>query len=124
MINFNYKNWGHALASFFKTAAADAKAVAAKSEVVVEKIEGDKTVIEGVSAAIATGVAPGSAPVVIGIEDAAFAVLGAFDKALKDGGLAAEKNFIAAGIDQTAIDSAKAVGAQSVTFYNLIKSKV
>ena len=118
-MTLNFKNIPHALATFFKAAVAEAK----KAEVGIEKIESEKAVIEGVSSAIATGIAPGSAGAVITIEDAGFALLGAVDAALKSGNAAAEQKLLNAGLDQQAIDAVKAVGVQSKAIYTLVKAK-
>jgi len=89
---------------------------------VIEGAEADKTVIEGVSAAVATAVQPGSAVPVVGIEDAGFALLGSVDAVLKSGDAAAEQKLLDAGLDVNAIKAAKAVGSQSKTFYNVVTS--
>lgn len=120
MISLNFNNVSHALASFFKTAAADAKKIVTKADVVIQKVEGDKSVIEGVSAAIANGVAPGSAAAIVPIEDAGFALLGCVDAALKSGGAAAEQKLLDAGLDATAIANVKAVASASQAFYGLV----
>ena len=60
MISFNFKNLPHALATFFKTAAADVKKAIPVIENAIEKVEGEKTVIEGVSGAVANAIAPGA----------------------------------------------------------------
>lgn len=122
MISFNFKNLGHALATFFKTAVADAKKAAVVADAGIEKVDADKTVIEGVSGIVAGAVAPGSAPAVLDAENAAFAVLGSIDAAIKAEGSAAEQKLLDAGLDAGAINAAKAVGASSQTFYNVVKS--
>lgn len=122
MISFNFNNLQHALATFFKTAAADVKKAIPVIESAIEKAEGDKTVIEGVSAAVANAIVPGSATPVITIEDAGFALLGSVDAALKSGDAAAEQKLLEAGIDVQAINAVKAVGTQSQTFYRIVTS--
>jgi hypothetical protein len=122
MFNLNFKNVGHALATFFKTAAADAKKIAVAADADIQKVEADKTKIEAVSAGVAAAVAPGSETAVISVEDAAFAVLGSIDAAIKDGGAAAEQKLLDAGLDSTAIAAVKAVGTASQTFYSVVKS--
>ncbi len=114
----SFKNIPHALATFFKAAA---KALP-KIESGIEKIEGDKQVVEAVSDVAANAIAPGSAAAVNVIEDAGFAVLGAVDNALKAGGAAAEQKLLDAGLDQAAIDAVKAVGVQSVAVYTAAKA--
>lgn len=120
MINFSFNNLGHSLASFFKTAYADVKKVGMAAENEIPKIEAAKPIVERVTAAAADTFAPGSQAVVVTIEDAAFAVLGAVDAALKSGGDAAQQHLLDAGLDQTAIDAVKAVGNNSKTFYQLV----
>jgi hypothetical protein len=122
MISFNFNNLPHALATFFKTAAADVKKAIPVIENAIEKAEGEKTVIEGVSAAVANAVQPGAAVPVVTIEDAGFAVLGSIDAALKSGDAAAEQKLLDAGIDVNAINAVKAVGSQSQTFYKIVTS--
>jgi hypothetical protein len=118
----SFKNIPHALATFFKAAAQKIKDDAPKVEAAIEKIEGDKQVVEAVSGVVATAIQPGSAAVVNVIEDAGFAALGALDNALKAGGAAAEQNLLNAGVDQAAIDAVKAVGVSSVAVYTLAKA--
>lgn len=115
---FSFKNAAHALATYFKSAKADA----VKVEHGIENVEAHKTVIEGVSAAVAGAVAPGSAVAVLTIEDAAFAVLGAVDAALKSGDAATEQKLLDAGLDKAAIDAAKNVGTQTVAVYKLAQA--
>jgi hypothetical protein len=122
MISFNFNNLPHALATFFKAAAADVKKAIPVIENAIEKAEGDKTIIEGVSAAAANAIQPGSAVPVVTIEDAGFAVLGSIDAALKSGDAAAEQKLLDAGIDVNAINAVKAVGTQSQTFYKIVTS--
>lgn len=122
MIKFSFNNIGHALASFFKTAVKDTEKVARDIEAGIGVAEAHKTQIEEATAGVTAAVDPAIEPAVIGTEDAAFAVLGAFDAALKEGGAAAEQKFLNAGIDQNAINAVKSVGAKSQTFYALAKS--
>jgi hypothetical protein len=122
MISFNFKNLPHALATFFKTAAADVKKAVPVVENAIEKAEREKTVIEGVSVAVANAIQPGSAVPVVTIEDAGFAVLGSIDAALKSGDAAAEQKLLDAGLDVAAINAVKAVGTQSQTFYRIVAS--
>ena len=122
MISFNFNNLPHALATFFKTAAADVKKAIPVIENAIEKVEGEKTVIEGVSGAVANAIAPGSATPVITIEDAGFALLGSVDAALKGGDAAAERSCSMPGLDVNAINAVKAVGTQSQTFYKIVTS--
>lgn len=120
-----FKNIQHALASFFTAVVNDAKQVEKalpKIEAGIETVEGSKTIVEEVSSIAANAFAPGSAPLVKLIEEAAFAGLAALDNALKAGGAAAEKKLLDAGLDQVAIDAAKAVGRQSVGVYTLVKA--
>jgi len=119
VIKISFNNIQHALAAFFKQAAADGKTVALDVAAGIEKIEADKPEIEAVSAAVATAVEPGSQTVVLKVEDAAFAVLGSIDAAIKAGGAAVVQKLLDAGLDQTAIDAAKAVGSASETFYRI-----
>jgi hypothetical protein len=118
----NFKNIPHALATFFKAAAKAAEKALPKIESGIEKAEADKQVIEAVADVAANAIAPGSAPAVNVIADAGFAVLGAIDKALKEGGAAAEQKLLDAGLDQAAIDAAKQVGQQSVAVYTAVKA--
>jgi hypothetical protein len=122
MISFNFNNLPHALATFFKAAAADVKKAIPVIENAIEKAEGDKAIIEGVSGAVANAVQPGAAGPVVTIEDAGFAVLGSIDAALKSGDAAAEQKLLDAGIDVNAINAVKAVGTQSQTFYKIVTS--
>lgn len=122
-ISLNFKNVPHAIATFFKAAAAKAKVVAADAEKVINKVEGNKTVIEGVSGVVANAVQPGSAAAVVSIEDAAFSALASIDAALKSGGDATAQKLLDAGLDVTAINNVKAVGTQSAAFYALLQAK-
>lgn len=122
-ISLSYKNIPHAIASFFKAAAGKSKIVSADVVKVLDKVEGDKTIVEGVSGAIANAVQPGSGAAVVSIEDAAFSLLGAVDAALKSGGDAARQKLLDAGLDVTAVDNVRAVGTQSAAFYALLQSK-
>lgn len=121
-ISLSFNNIGHGLATFFKTAAKDVEKAVPAIETGIEKIEGDQQVIEGVSSAVANAVAPGSGATVVTVENAAFSLLGAVDAALKAGGDATAQKLIDAGLDVTAINNAKTVGAQTVSFYNVLKS--
>lgn len=114
----SFKNIPHALATFFKAVVKKLPAV----ESGIEKIEGDKTVVEAVSDVAAAAVSPAATVAVNAIEDAGFALLGAVDAALKAGGAAAEKKLLDAGLDQAAIDAAKTVGAQSAAVYIAVKA--
>lgn len=118
VIVISFKNIPHALATFFKAAVKDLP----KIESGIEKIEGDKPVVEAISDVAANAVAPGSAIAVNAIEDAGFAVLGAVDAALKAGGAAAEQKLLDAGLDQAAINAVKAVGVSSVAVYTVAKA--
>lgn len=120
-LTLNFKNLPHALATFFKAAAADAKIVAKAAEKVLDKAAADKAVVEGVSGAIANAVQPGSALAVVTIEDAAFSLLGAVDAALKSGGEATAMKLLDAGLDATAIQNVKAIGASSQSFYTVLQ---
>jgi hypothetical protein len=116
-----FKNVQHAVATLFQKIKG-LKAELPKVEAAIEKVESEKVVIEAVSgvAAGAVGGAPAAAATVT-VENAAFAALAALDVALKAGGAAAEKQLLDAGLDQAAIDAAKAVGTQSAAVYTLVK---
>jgi hypothetical protein len=121
----SFKNVQHALATFFKIVVTEAKKAEAglpKVEAGIEKVEGTQTVVEAISGVVANAIAPGSAVAVKLVEDAAYAVLGAIDNALKAGGVAAEQNLLNAGVDQAAIDAVKAVGSASVAVYTVAKA--
>jgi hypothetical protein len=120
-ISLSFKNFGHAFASFFKAVAKDSKLVGAGAEKVLDEVAAEKTVVEGVSGAVANAVSPGSGTVVVTIEDAAFSVLGAIDAALKSGGDAVAQKLLDAGVDVAAINNAKAVGTQTESFFALLK---
>jgi hypothetical protein len=123
---FSFKNVQHAVASFFKAIAKDTPLVLAKTVQVIQGVEKDKAQIEAVSAVAAgaigqaTGVgAPVAVATTIKLEDAAFAALASIVTALQAGGSAAEANLLNAGLDQTAIDAAKAAGTASQAVYTL-----
>lgn len=119
-ISLNFKNVPHALATLWKRAAAIAKTVAVDTEKVLDEAAKDKAVVEGVSGAIANAVQPGTGTLVVTAEDAAFSLLGAVDAALKAGGDAAAQKLLDAGLDVTAINNVKAIGASSQAFYTLV----
>lgn len=118
MINLSFKSIPHALATFYKKIVANTP----KVEKVLDKAAAEKTAVEGVSGAVANAITPGAGVVVVTIEDAAFSLLGCVDALLKSGDAAAEAKLLSAGLDVTAISNAKAVGAQSESFYSLLKS--
>jgi hypothetical protein len=115
---FSFKNAAHALATFFKAAKATVIKYEPKVVAAIQHIEGEKPVIEAV-----TAVAAGSyAPIAVTVEDAAFAVLGKIVDLLNAGSTAAESNLLNAGFDQNVIDAAKAVAAGSVQVATLVKA--
>jgi hypothetical protein len=117
---FSFKNVQHAVACFFKAVAKDTPLVLAKTEQVIVGVEKDKTQIEAVSA-VAAGAVGGAAAATttITIENAAFAALASLVTALQAGGAAAQAKLLDAGLDQTAIDAAKAAGTASPAVYTL-----
>ncbi len=119
---FSFKNAAHALATFFKAAKATVIKYEPKLIAGIQHIEGDKTVIEAVTAVGVGAISPGSAPIAVTIEDAAFAVLGKIVDLLNAGSSAAESNLLNAGLDQGVIDAAKAVAAGSVQVATLVKA--
>lgn len=98
-----FKNVGHLFATAFQ------KVVAA-----LPKIEASKPVVEGVTEV--------AAPTLVPLEDAAYAVLGSVTAALQAGGTAAEAKLADAGLDETAISSAKAALSQIPEIAALAKS--
>lgn len=123
-IALSFKNAGHALATFFKTAAEDVAKAVPVIVTGIEAVEGEKQTVETVSNAVANAVVPGSGAAVVSLENAAFSLLGAVDAALKAGGDAAAQKLIDAGLDTTAIENARAVGTQTVAFYKILQSAV
>lgn len=122
MINLSFKSIPHALATFYKRVVADTPKIIAGAEKVLDKAASEKTAVEGVSGAVANAITPGAGVAVVTIEDAAFSLLGCVDALLKSGDAAAEAKLLGAGLDVAAINNAKAVGAQSASFYTLLKS--
>jgi hypothetical protein len=121
-IALEFKNAAHAFATFFKAAKADIIKYTPKVVAGIEKVEGDKTEIEAVTAVAVGAIAPGSAPIAVTIEDAAFAVLGKIVDLLNASGTATEANLLNAGLDQGVIDAAKAVAAGSTQVATLVKA--
>lgn len=119
---FSFKNSAHALATYFKAAKAFVIKYEPKLITGIEHVEADKTVIEAVTAVGVSAVSPGSAPIAVTIEDAAFAVLGKIVDLLNAGSTAAESNLLNAGFDQNVIDAAKAVAAGSTQVATLVKA--
>lgn len=96
MISFN--SVAHFFAKAFQTIKNDLPKVATG----LEKVEAEKPLVEGVTAA-----AGGS--VIVPLEDAAFACLGAVSAFLSAGGSAAAQKLQDLGLDQVAIQKAQSV---------------
>jgi hypothetical protein len=88
---FSFNSVGHFFAKAYKVIVAD-----------LPKVEGTKTVVEGVTAA-----AGGAA--VVPIEDAAYAVLGELSAVLTAGGDAAAAKLTDAGLDVNVVNMVKQV---------------
>lgn len=101
-----WKSLGHFFASIAKKVLA-VNAVAQK----------DKATIEG-----ATAVIPVYGPFAVGIEDAAFAVLGEVAACITAGGAAAEQHLANAGLDANVIATAKAVATGAVNLADVAKA--
>lgn len=92
---FSFKNLGHFFATAFQAIVKE-----------LPKIEATKTTVEAVTEAI-----PGGA-VAVPLEDAAYALLGAFAAAFTASGAAVSAKLQDAGLDVTAIQKAEAVVQQ------------
>jgi hypothetical protein len=106
-MSINFKSVGHAFATFFKAVVADIPKVDAG----ISKVEGTKTEVTATTSAILSAVDPAAASTAVGIEDAAYAVLGEVVSVLNAGGAAAEAKLANAGLDQAVITAAKNVAA-------------
>lgn len=119
-----FKSAGHALATFFKAAVAEVKKYTPIVQSDIATVESSKPVVEGVTGAILAVVNPGAAATAVGIEDAAYAVLGEITALITAGGAAAEKKLLDAGLDENVVTAAKSVAAGASQVGTLIQAKI
>lgn len=119
-MSISFKTAGHAFAAFFKKVVADAKVDAPKVQADIAKVEDTKTEVEVGTTAVLGAVSPGAVVPAVGIESAAYAVLGEISALITAGGAAAEAKLVNAGLDQNVVATAKAVAASASQVATLV----
>lgn len=107
---FTFKSVQHFFAKAAQAIVADARRLPGA----LAAVEATKTVVEGVSAAVA--------PAAVPLEDAAYALLGAVLAAIHAGGDAAKAKLQDAGLDVTAMQKAEAAYASVPQLVAVAKS--
>lgn len=112
-MSISFKSAGHAFATFIKKVVTDAPKIAADVQKDITEVEGTKTVVTVGTGSVLAAVDPAAAGTAVGIEDAAYAVLGEVSALISAGGAAAEAKLLNAGLDQSVVTAAKNVAASA-----------
>lgn len=115
-----FKSAGHALATYFKAVVSAVKTAAPKILSDIAKVEGTKTTVELATTGILAAVDPAAAATAVGIESAAYAVLGEVASVIQAGGAAAEAKLLDAGLDQAVVTAVKNVAAGATQVNTLV----